>query len=125
MKKIFVLSFMLMFALIVSAQQRRGGMMSEEAMAQMYEEMKKELSLTDKQFEDVKAIYTDYYTKMREQRESAGGDREKMRELMTSLGEKRNEKIKEVLTAEQFTKYEKMEADRRQRGPGGGGGRPN
>ena len=129
MKKVFVLSFMLCFAMIVSAQQqqqRRGmGMMTDEA----YAEMKKELALNDKQMDSIKVIYADYSNQMRTQSESIGDDREKRRELMTSLTEKRNKRIKANLTADQYTKFEKWEADRRQRGPGGagaggGGGRP-
>jgi hypothetical protein len=130
MKKVFVLSLMLCFVMVVSAQQqqRRGGMgmMNDETLA----ELKKELTLTDKQADSIKVIYADYATAMNSQRESIGGDREKMREVMTSLGEKRNQRIKANLSADQFTKFEKWEADRRQRmggggRPGGGGGRPN
>ena len=123
MKKIFILSFMFMFAFALSAQDqgRRGGM-SEADMEKRYEEMKKELSLTAKQLDSIKAIDKDYYAKMRDVREKAGGDREKMREATRPLNEKRNERIKAILTEEQYTKYQKMEADRRPRGPRGGGG---
>ena len=129
MKKVFVLSLMLCFVMIVSAQQqqRRGmGMMNDETLA----ELKKELTLTDKQADSIKVIYADYSTAFRTQGESIGNDPEKRRELMTSLNEKRNQRIKANLSADQFTKFEKWEADRRQRmggggRPGGGGGRPN
>ena len=115
MKKIFVVSFMLMFAFIVSAQQR-GGMNMDET----YAELKKELSLTDQELEKVKTVYTESMTKMRSQMEQVGDDREKRRELMTKVNAERSESLKKVLTEEQFKKYQAWEEKRRQNRPGGG-----
>ena len=116
MKKILVVSLMLVFALMVSAQNR-GGRLSEAEMEKRYEEMKKELSLNDQQLEKIKAIDTAFYAKMREARESGGGDRDSWR----AMGEKRREDIKKVLTEEQNTKYLELERKWREaRGSRGG-----
>ena len=104
MKKILAVSLMLVFAFMLSAQNR-GGRLSEADMEKRYEEMKKELSLKDQQLDKIKVIDKDYFAKMREARESGGGDRDAWR----GMGEKRRESIKDVLTEEQFTKYQEME----------------
>ncbi|MDR3250981.1 MAG: hypothetical protein LBT42_04870 [Tannerella sp.] len=121
MKKLFVVSFMLMFAFMVSAQDRqRGG--GQGDMTARYAELKKDLKLSDQQVDSLKAIDTEVFAKMRDLREESGGDRDKMRELMTKVNEKRDERVKAILSKEQFDKYKESEAQRRQRGGGGGGG---
>ena len=105
MKKIFAVSLMLVFALMVSAQNRGGRGLSEADMEKQYEEMTKELSLKTEQLEKIKAIDKEYYAKIREARESGEGDRDSWR----AMGEKRRESIKKVLTEEQYTKYQEME----------------
>jgi len=122
MKKIFVASCLLMFAFMVSAQQGGGqrGQMSPERLAQYYEQMKKDLSLTDKQLDDIKKIEADYRTKMTSAREKAGDDREKMREEMTKLRTEQNAKVKPLLKEDQYTKYVEMQTRNRPGGQGGG-----
>jgi len=123
MKKIFVAGILLMFALMVSAQgQGQGrGPMTPEQQAQQYETMKKDLSLTDAQLDEIKKADTEMRTKMQSLRESGGGDREAMMAEMTKLTEARNAKVKAQLSAEQYTKYE-AEYGRAFGRPGGGGG---
>jgi Spy/CpxP family protein refolding chaperone len=111
MKKIFVVSFMLMFTLMISAQNRGFGGAN---MDEMYAQMKTLLSLNDQQMEKVKTIYSESMTKMREQSEQIGDDREKRRELMTKVNAERAESLKKVLTEEQFKKYQAWEEERRQ-----------
>jgi ribosomal protein L29 len=109
-----------MFAFMVSAQNRegRGRGMSDEDRTKRYEELKKELSLNDQQVDSLKVIDQELFTKMREIREKNGDDREKNREEMRTLMDKRSERVKTILTEEQYTKYQKIEGERRQRGPG-------
>ena len=122
MKKFFVLSCLLMFAFMVSAQQGGGqrGQMSPERLAQRYEQYKKEMNLTDKQLDDIKKIEADYRTKMTAMREKIGDDREKMREEMTKLRNEQNEKVKPLLKEDQYKKYVELNTFNRQ---GGGGNR--
>ena len=120
MKRIFVVSFLLMFAFMVSAQQGGGqrGQMTPERLAQRYEQLKKDLNLTDKQLDDIKKIEADYRTKMTAAREKAGDDREKMREEMTKLRNEQNAKVKPLLKEDQYAKY--VESNQFGGRPGGG-----
>jgi Spy/CpxP family protein refolding chaperone len=121
MKKVFVASILLMFAFMVSAQGRGGGgQMSPEQQAQRYETMKKDLGLNDTQLAGIKKIEEEYQPKMRELFQTYGDDREKMMAERTKLMNERNEKVKPLISAEQYTKY--VEMANQQRGPGGGGG---
>ena len=125
MKRIFVAGLLLMFAFMVSAQQGGGqrGQMTPEQLAERYEKMKTELKLTDKQLTEIKKIEADYRTKMRDAREKAGGDREKMREEMTKLRNEQNAKVKPQLKEDQYKKYvDDFNRFGRPGGQGGGGG---
>lgn len=121
MKKILIAGCMFMFAFMISAQNRGGAPGGD--MTKRYEEMKKELSLNDQQVDSLKVIDQEFFTTMREQREKNGNDREKGREIMQKMNEQRNERVKAILSEEQFTKYQEMENQRRQRSPGGPGGK--
>ena len=125
MKKIFVAGILLMFALMVSAQgQGQGrGQMTPEQQAQQYETMKKDLSLTDTQLDEIKKADEEMRTKMQSLRDSGGGDREAMMAEMTKLTEARNAKVKAQLSAEQYTKYEAAYGRAFGGRPGGGGNR--
>ena len=52
-----------------------------------------------------------FATKMKNDRESAKADRQKMRDNMKQMREDRNAKIKKILTDEQYQQYLKMEKD--------------
>ena len=89
------------------------------------EELKEGLDLSDDQEKQVREILTAGSETMRKAREGmqdGGGDRDAMREKMQEMREEQSEKIKAVLTEEQFTKYEKIQAERRDRMRQGGGG---
>ena len=122
MKKFFIVTCLLTFAFMISAQG--GGMRQQtpEQIAAGYEQAKKDLNLNDKQFADYKKIDEEYQKKLQALRQSGGGDFEKMREENVKLTTERNTKMKAALTADQFKKYEEQLAQRRQGGPGGGGG---
>ncbi len=88
------------------------------------EELKSGLELSDDQEKQVREIITSGFETMRKAREGmqdGGGDREAMREKMQQMREEQTEKIKAVLSAEQFTKYEQIQAERRERMRQGGG----
>jgi DNA-binding NtrC family response regulator len=73
------------------------------------------LKLKDSQLDSIKKIDEVYRTKQQDVREKAGGDREKMREEFTKLRAEQTAKIKPLLSAEQFKKYEELQAQRLQR----------
>ena len=126
MRKIFAASILLMFVFMVSAQgqgQGRGGagQMSPERQAQRYETMKKELNLNDTQLAGIRKIEEEYQPKMRELFQQYGNDRDKMMQERTKLMNERNEKVKPLISAEQYTKYVALSNQQGGR-PGGGGG---
>ncbi|TNF43448.1 MAG: hypothetical protein EP310_04530 [Bacteroidetes bacterium] len=87
------------------------------------EELKESLELSDDQEKQVSEIITAGFETMRKAREEMqDGDREAMREKMQQMREEQTEKIKAVLTEEQFVKYEEIQAERRERMRQGGGG---
>lgn len=76
----------------------------------MTERMVKDYSLTDAQKDKVQTLNLDMAKKMSEM---SGGDREERMAQMLKIREDYNKKLKDVLTDEQYKKYEKAEQDRR------------
>jgi len=80
---------------------KRGRMTAEERLKQLDESLK----LTDAQKPKVKAALEDTQTKMQEARNAPQEERrDKMRTIMAD----QDKKMKEILTPEQYTKYEEM-----------------
>jgi Spy/CpxP family protein refolding chaperone len=97
---------------------QRGNMPSpEERAKRQVENLKTELTLTDEQIPKVEKIYLDANKKMSEMRANSGGNREGMRDKMMAINKKRDEEMKKVLTAEQFTKYQKYLEEQRANRP--------
>ena len=96
--------------------------MSPEQQAQRFETMKKDLNLNDTQLDGIKKIEEEYQPKMRELFQQYGDDREKMMQERTKLMNERNEKVKPLISAEQYTKYVEMSSQQGRPGGGGGGG---
>jgi Spy/CpxP family protein refolding chaperone len=80
----------------------------------------KELSLSEKQKAQVLDLFTQEQKSMQEMKPPSGdqGDREAMRAAMEKRRAERNTKMKAILTAEQYKKYEEI------RGGGMPGGPP-
>ena len=107
--------------------RRAGRGMSVE---QRVDRLSEQLKLTDAQKPKVKALLEEENTKTRELRRDTALSRQERNTKMRSLREESNKKMKEILSAEQFKKYEEMEAQRAQQrgrrnqnrnGAGGGG----
>ena len=83
--------------------------------------MAEELKLTDDQKAKIKAANDEQREKRQAIREDANLTQEQKREKTTALREETNKKMKEILTPEQFEKWEKMrqQGGPRQGGPGG------
>lgn len=84
-------------------REGRGG--GAEAMKERLDKMAVELKLTEEQKKKVGAALKAQTEKMRELR-AQGGTPEANREKFRGLREDLNKKMKEILTAEQFTKWE-------------------
>ena len=88
--------------------------------AQM-EELVASLGLNQDQKEEFVAINAKYQKQMRAMREEANGDFSSMRGKMQEMRTAQDTEIKEILTAEQITKYEKFLEERRGNRQGGRG----
>jgi periplasmic protein CpxP/Spy len=108
------------FATVVMAQPPQGGgfggqLNPEEMVKRQTDEMVKDLGLDAKQTEKVSAINKKYSDKMSQLFQSSQGNREGMREKMQELSKQKNDELKTVLTAEQFTKLQDLEKQRMER----------
>jgi periplasmic protein CpxP/Spy len=90
-----------------NAPARRGGKrgMSPEQMLERYTE---QLSLTDAQKPKVKAVLEDSMQKRRELFRDSTLDQQQKREKFQGVMEAQNKKMKEILTPDQYTKYQEM-----------------
>jgi Spy/CpxP family protein refolding chaperone len=79
------------------------------------ERMKHELNLTDDQTAQVKAIFADSRTKMEALRGNSSLSREDRRSQMMAIHQTEESKIDGVLTPDQKTKYDAMQARMRER----------
>jgi Spy/CpxP family protein refolding chaperone len=126
MKKLFVISIMLLVTVsFVSAQQGQGQRQQrtvEERVKAQTDRMVELLKLNADQKKKIEAIELDLNKKMDEKRQNAQGDREAFRAIFQEFDKMRDDKYKEVLTADQFKKYLDNKAQRPQGGQGGQGG---
>ncbi len=100
----------------VRAQDAKEGKKGRGPMMQQnLDRMSEELKLTDDQKTKVKALFEEQGKKMRELREDTSLSQEQRREKAQAMREDNNKKMKAILTPEQFTKYEKMREEMRQR----------
>ena len=96
----------------------------EEMAKRQAERMTQELGLSADQTAKVQQILLARGQEMQAMRGQATGDRSQMREQMQASRTKYDTQFKEVLTADQYTKYTSMEGSRMQRGGGPGMGGP-
>jgi protein CpxP len=95
-----------------------GGGGGRGGMALTVEAVDKAVTLTEAEKPKVKEVVEEYNKALAEARTAEQADR---RTKMTAARETRDKKMKEILTAEQYTKYQAMPGVQR-RGPGGAGG---
>jgi Spy/CpxP family protein refolding chaperone len=94
---------------IISLLLLAGAKIQAQGMAQRpdrVEQLKKELSLTDKQVEKVKDIYAKSREEMMNAREENMGDRDAMRKAFRDNTDKTNKKVEKVLTLAQKKKFD-------------------
>ena len=101
-----VLIFSLLFSSIASAQEGKGGFFLglEKMDEKYYEEMKKELAINTNQLDSIKKFDLDAINQ-RTAIEKVQGDSVMLFETINKVCYARMEKIKIVLTAEQYDKY--------------------
>jgi Spy/CpxP family protein refolding chaperone len=94
---------------IISLLLLAGAKIQAQGMAQRpdrVEQLKKELSLTDKQVEKDKDIYAKSREEMMNAREENMGDRDAMRKAFRDNTDKTNKKVEKVLTLAQKKKFD-------------------
>jgi Spy/CpxP family protein refolding chaperone len=99
-------------------QGKRGGPPSLEQQLDM---LKDSLKLTDEQVPKVKTVIEDSLKKRADLRADTSLSQEDRRTKMQAIVEDQHKKMKEILTAEQFEKYQKSARQFGKRGPGGPG----
>lgn len=100
-----VLSVIILTEINIQAQGRR------QQGPDRAEILKKELSLTEKQFEQVKEVFTESREEMMKNREEGMGDPEAMMKKFNENNEKTNKKIESLLNADQKKKFVKIKED--------------
>jgi Spy/CpxP family protein refolding chaperone len=100
-------------------KKKRGGPSVEQQMATL----KEKLDLKPEQETKIKDVLEDTSKKRQELRADQNLSQEDRRDKMMALMTAQDKKFKEILTADQFTKWEKVRDEMRaNRGGGGGGG---
>jgi len=91
-----------------------GGHRHMPSVDEQTNQLARDLSLTDDQKTQVKAILQDQRDQMKKLMEDSSGSREGNWSKMREIREKSSAKIRDLLTDEQKTKYDKLEAERQQ-----------
>jgi len=129
-KACLLFGFMLAATLTVNAQQGRGGQQPmsrtpEDRVKAFSERVIPELKVNDDQKKQLETIYLDFYkTQEKMFAEMRNGGERPDRTVMEKMNNERDEKVKKVLSEEQFKKLKEIEASQRQRMGGGQGQRP-
>ena len=79
----------------------------EELTKMQTQQLKRKLSLTAEQEPKVSAAILDYSTKLVAARDSKGGKMKKMQELK-QLSDAKDQSMKQILTEQQYTDYQKL-----------------
>ncbi len=126
MKKIGLFLMAVLFVTSLSMAQpgdQRG--FNPEAMAKRQTaELKEALGLNadqEKKVYDMNLETSKKMSAMREKMQAGGNGMEGMREKMTQIRAEQDKKMKEILTTDQWTKYQKYQEERRARRMQGGG----
>lgn len=118
MKKIvFLTTAILMFlSMILHAQPRepQHKVTPEQRAAQMVERLHKELTLTEKQQEELKTWFTRSFTQQKEESDKNRSNREAMRQFREKQREANDAELKKALTTEQYKKYEENQRKRQE-----------
>ncbi len=132
MKKLMFVALAAIFSLsasMVMAQPPQGGQRGQQRQQQSVEErvaqLKEQLSLSDEQCAQITALEESRAAEQGEGRGQQGqGERPSREEMMKRMEEmqaQQSAEMKEILTEKQFTAWEKVQSERPQGGPQGGG----
>ncbi len=115
MKKIGFLLIALIMGVMVGTAQNRQNSTPEEMAKSQTAQIKEKCGLDsaqEKKVYDLNLKSSKEMAKMRSESQGSG-DRDAMREKMTKMRDEQNKEMKKILTAAQYTKYEKYQEERR------------
>jgi Spy/CpxP family protein refolding chaperone len=122
MRKLMLAAIAVVFVCSTALGQQRQRPSSDDIAKKQTEQMTKNLSLTDDQKAKVDAINLKYAKKQEEAFKSSKEDREAKREEMKKTRDAKDSELKAVLTADQYTKYQQIrEEQKNKRGEKGKG----
>ncbi len=108
-KRFFVLAFALAF--VVGLAWAGGEHGQKMDVAGHVAKLKAELNLTDQQTEKVRAVLEDIHNRKMDAKKKAGGQESaEFREQAKKLMAERDARLKEILTPEQYTRYQDLQA---------------
>ncbi len=117
MKRILFLSLIAITSFTFSASAQADGTAKkspEERLQSQMKHLKKQLNLTAQQEVSVDSINRIFIQKAADAR-SAGADRKGKMQAVKQANEARNAAMKTVLTADQYTSYEKMQNEQKEK----------
>ena len=114
-KKSLVLMLISLFVISASAQRpdRKSRMTAEERASKQTEMMTKLLDLTAEQQAKIKEIHLKYSQQRVEKKKQLGEEMKQNREKMKAQMEARNAELKQVLTPEQYEKWQEKRKEMR------------
>ncbi len=108
-KRLWVVAFVAVFAVGLAWAGGEHGQKMD--VAAHVAKLKAELNLTDQQADKVKAVFEDIHQRKMALKEKAGGQvSPETKEQINKLMEEQDKRLKEILTPEQFTKYQELKA---------------
>ncbi len=108
-KRFFISAFALAF--VVGLAWAGGEHGQKMDVASHVAKLKADLNLTDQQTEKVRAVLEDIHNRKMEAKKKAGGQESaEFREEVKKLMAERDARLKEILTPEQFTRYQDLQA---------------
>ena len=112
MKKLLVISIMLVATISFAAAQQRQRLSADERAKSQTERLEKLVTLTADQKTKIQAINLELAKQMDTQMQNNQGNRDAIRTAMQEIDKSRDAKYKGVLTDEQFKKYSDDKAQR-------------
>jgi len=124
--KISLMALLVLAGTAVFAQPGDGGRMMnpEQRAEQQTTQMTEKLALSEAQAAKVKEINLKYAKQAQEAREKASGDREAMRNAMTTMRQEQDKELQTVTTQEQWDQWTKAREEMRGNRGNWGGDKP-
>jgi Spy/CpxP family protein refolding chaperone len=122
-KRGMMLALGLLIMSTVQLRAQQGERTPEERAKHRAEHLTKTLSLNADQSKQVEALLMEEMQKMKEMRANRSAERQANRDAMRKFHEEAEERLKSILTPDQFATYQKRKEEKREKHPDGKGKR--